>query len=315
MKLVFMGTPEFSVPSLEALLAGEWEIQAVVTQPDRRQGRGHKVRYSPIKEIALEAGVPVLQPEEVAELSFVEKLKGLNPDAIVVVAFGQLIPSAVLHLPRHGCINVHPSLLPRYRGAAPIQQAIIDGCSKTGITTMLLDEGWDTGDILLQREVTIEPSDTAESLEERLALLGAEVLIETLTRLGDGSLEPTPQDETQVTYTQKLTRESGNISWESPTVEIIDLVRGLVPWPGAFTMHRGEVLKIWEATKSQQETIAVPGTILGVSQSGIIVATGSGCISLEVVQPPNRARMRGRDYANGYRIEPGEILGGSPDGA
>jgi len=313
MKLVFIGTPDFSVPSLRALIAGDWQILAVVTQPDRRRGRGQQMRYSPIKEVALEAGLPVLQPDKVSDPSFVEQLRTLSPDVIVVVAFGQLIPSVILQMPPHGCVNVHASLLPRYRGASPVQQAIIDGCQKTGVTTMLLDEGWDTGDILLQRQVTIEPIDTAETLEKRLALVGAQLLTDTLHRLAEGNLEPTPQCEEHATYAHKLTRESGEIAWDSTADEIINLVRGVVPWPGAFTIHRGKLLKVWEANRIKRESAESPGTILGVLEDGIAVSTGNGCVSLDVVQPPNRPRMQGRDYANGYHVEPGEVLGGSLD--
>ncbi|NMB45855.1 MAG: methionyl-tRNA formyltransferase [Firmicutes bacterium] len=313
MKLVFMGTPQFSVPSLEALISGDYQIQAVVTQPDRRRGRGHKLRYSPIKEVALAAGLPVLQPERVSEQSFVERLLAFSPDVIVVVAFGQLIPPAILNMPPHGCINVHASLLPKYRGASPIQQVIIDGCQKTGVTTMLLDEGWDTGDILLQRELNIEAADTAETLEEKLAQLGAKLLTETLDRLAEGNLKLVPQDDAQASYAHRLTKECGQVSWDASTDEIVNLVRGVVPWPGAFTSHRGELLKIWKASSAEREVSEAPGTILGVVEDGIEVATGSGCVCLEVVQPANRPRMRGRDYANGYHVEPGEIVGGSSD--
>lgn len=311
-----MGTPEFAVPSLEALIASSWEVRAVVTQPDRPRGRGQRMRYSPIKEVAMGAGLEVLQPEKASNPGFVEKLKVLSPDAIVVVAFGQLISPAILEMPTYGCINVHPSLLPRYRGASPIQQAIIDGCRKTGVTTMLLDEGWDTGDILLQEEVDIIPQDTAETLEKRLAQVGARLLVNTLDRLGKGSLEPKPQDESQATYAHKLTKEAGQISWDATTDEITNLVRAVTPWPGAFTFHRGMLLKVWEIAKVPGErTDAQCGTILGVREDGIIVTTGSGSISLRVVQPPNRPRMGGRDYANGYHVDPGEILGGSLDGS
>lgn len=316
MRLVFMGTPEFAVPSLEALVRGKWEIQAVITQPDRPRGRGQRMQYSPIKEVAREAGLEVLQPEKASNPAFVEELKVLDPDAIVVVAFGQLIPPSILDMPTYGCINVHPSLLPRYRGASPIQQAIIDGCRKTGVTTMLLDQGWDTGDILLQEEVDITPEDTAETLEKRLAKVGARLLVNTLDRLAKGTLESRSQDDSQATYAYKLTKEAGQISWDATTDEIINLIRGVTPWPGAFTFSRGTLLKVWEVAEVPGEKTDAPsGTVLGVRDDGIIVATGSGSISLRVVQPPNRSRMGGRDYANGYHIDPGEILGGSLDGA
>jgi methionyl-tRNA formyltransferase len=313
MRIVFMGTPEFAVPSLKRLIDGGFAVEAVVTQPDRRRGRGHRVSFSPVKEAALEAGLSVLQPEKVADESFVELLRELNPDAIVVVAFGQLIPPAILELPRYGCINVHASLLPRYRGAAPIQQAIIDGCSATGVTTMLLDEGWDTGDILLQRQVPIQPEDTAGSLEVKLAEEGADLLTETLSRLAEGGLKPAPQDESQATYAYKLSKTAGEVRWQAAARQIVDLVRGVNPWPGAYTYHRGQLLKVWEAALAELEADgAKPGTILAVGEDGIIVACGTGSVSLNLVQPPNRPRMGGRDYANGYRVDLGEMLGGAP---
>ena len=234
----------------------------------------------------------------------------------MVVAFGQLIPPAILELPRYGCINVHASLLPRYRGASPIHQAIIDGCSVTGVTTMLLDEGWDTGDILLQKQVTIEPEDTAGSLEMKLAEEGAQLLCETLTRLARGDLKPTPQDDSQATYAYRLKKTAGEISWQANARQIADLVRGVNPWPGAYTYHRDQVLKVWEAAPADQEEHgAEPGAVLDIAEDGIIVACGAGSVLLKVVQPPNRPRMGGRDYANGYRVEPGEILGGASSDA
>ncbi len=316
MRIVFMGTPQFAVPSLKSLINSGWKVEAVVTQPDRPRGRGHRVSFSPVKEAALEAGLEVLQPEKVSEESFIRKLKEINPDAVVVVAFGQLIPPAVLQLPRFGCINVHASLLPRYRGASPIQQAIIDGCTVTGVTTMLLDEGWDTGDILLQREVPIAPEDTAGSLERKLAEVGAELLCETLDRLAKGDLQPTPQDDAQATYAYRLTKTAGKISWQVGARQIADLVRGVNPWPGAYTYHRDQLLKVWEAAALEEEVHdALPGAVLRIAEEGMVIACGVGAVLLKVVQPPNRPRMRGRDYANGYRVEPGEILGGTPSDA
>lgn len=312
MRIVFMGTPEFAVPSLKSLIDGGWNVEAVVTQPDRPRGRGHRVSFSPIKEAAVEAGLKVLQPEKVSEESFMKLLEELSPDVIVVVAFGQLIPPAILEIPPYGCINVHASLLPRYRGAAPIQQAIIDGCRVTGVTTMLLDEGWDTGDILLQEQVMIEPEDTAGSLEMKLAEAGAQLLCETLRRLARGDLKPTPQDETEATYAYRLKKSAGEISWEANARQVVDLVRGVNPWPGAYTYHRGQMLKVWEAAEVDQEADgAQPGTVLGITDDGIVITCGSGSVLLKVVQPPNRPRMGGRDYANGYRVEPGELLGGA----
>ena len=314
MRLVFMGTPKFAVPSLQALVAGGWDIRAVVTQPDRPRGRGQQVRYSPVKEIALEAGLPILQPERVSNPDFASELRQIAPDVIVVVAFGQLIPPTIVHMPPHGCINVHASLLPRYRGASPIQKAIIDGCQETGLTTMLIDEGCDTGCILLQDRMEIEPCDTAGSLEGKLALVGANLLIKTLSQLQRGELEPKPQDEQDACYAHKLKKETGEIDWAMAGSDLVNLVRGVTPWPGAFTCHRGQLLKVWEMTYVGAKTAEVPGAIVDVTDDGLVVAAGGELVSLNVVQPPNRPRMAGRDYANGYRVELGEVLGGPFDG-
>lgn len=310
MRLVFMGTPEFAVPSLRALIDEGWDIQAVVSQPDRRRGRGHKLSYSPIKKVALEAGLPVLQPEKVSEPEFISKLQQIKPDAIVVVAFGQIIPPSIVHMPFHGCINVHASLLPRYRGASPIHQAIIDGCQETGITTMLIDEGCDTGCILLQEKVAITDCDTAGTLEERLAPIGAKLLLETLDKLQRGELEPIPQVDEGACYARKLKRETGEIDWSMSSSDIANLVRGVTPWPGAYTCHRGQLLKIWEMKCIENSTTEESGMIVGTCDDGLIVAAGGELVCLSVVQPPNRPRMAGRDYANGYHVVPGEVLGG-----
>ncbi|NMB24550.1 MAG: methionyl-tRNA formyltransferase [Firmicutes bacterium] len=310
MRLVFMGTPEFAVPSLRALIDEGWDIAAVVTQPDRRRGRGHRVSYSPIKEVALEAGLPVMQPEKVSDPEFVGKLQQIGADAIVVVAFGQIIPPSIVHMPPHGCINVHASLLPKYRGASPIHKAIIDGCQETGITTMLIDEGCDTGCILLQEQVAIADCDTAGTLEEKLAPIGARLLVKTLAKLQRGELEPIPQDEEGACYAHKLKRETGEIDWSMSSSDIANLVRGLTPWPGAFTCHRGQLLKIWEIECTKNQTTKGPGMIVDIADDGLIVSAGGELVCLSVVQPPNRPRMAGRDYANGYHVVPGEVLGG-----
>lgn len=317
MQVVFMGTPDFSVPSLKALLNSPHRVQAVVTQPDRPRGRGQKVQASPVKQLARQANIPVLQPRRVAEGEFIEKLRKLAPDVIVVVAFGQLIPPEILEIPPYGCINVHASLLPLYRGASPIQQAIIDGCTETGVTTMLLDEGWDTGDILLQVRVPIASTDTAGDLHDKLADRGAKLLLETLEGLEAGTIVPTPQDDSKATYAYKLKKDAGQIRWEAPVSAIVNLVRGVNPWPGAYTTHAGQQLKVWEAVPVQkcekQMDRLTPGEVVGIDpEAGILVAAGDGYVALRTVQPPNRQRMTGQDYANGYHLRVGDILGGSP---
>ncbi|NLK08790.1 MAG: methionyl-tRNA formyltransferase [Firmicutes bacterium] len=313
MRLVFMGTPDFAVPSFKALVDGGWDVVAVVTQPDRRRGRGQKVSYSPVKEFALEHSIPVLQPARVSNNDFIQELKEINPDAIIVVAFGQIIPPEIVHMPPHGCINVHASLLPKYRGAAPIHHAIIDGCRETGITTMLIDEGCDTGGILLKEAVPILESDTAGSLEKRLAPIGAKVLLETLDKLTQGELEPVAQDDAAASYAHKLKRDIGKIDWSCRGQAVVNLVRGVSPWPGAYTFHRGQMLKVWEASAQDQSAPEASGTITDITDDGLCVAADDRLICLHVVQPPNRPRISGRDYANGYHVEVGEVLGGEPN--
>lgn len=320
LRIVFMGTPDFAVPSLKALLDANFDVVGVFTQPDRARGRGHKVTYSPVKRAALDAELPIFQPRRLREDEAMEALRGLKPDAIVVVAFGQLLPKAVLDLPPLGCINVHASLLPKYRGAAPIQAAIAAGETVTGVTTMYMDEGLDTGDMILRREVPIEPADDVGTLHDKLAVVGAELLVETMRLIAAGEAPRTKQDDSQATYAPKIEREHGAIDWRQSARALFNHVRAFRPWPGAYTGHRGRILKVLDLLPFEQDVPdgsrldgeVQPGLVVGVSGEGFIVQTGDGLVVVRRVQPPNAAPMGGRDYVNGYRLEIGERLTLSP---
>ncbi|MFS8524082.1 MAG: methionyl-tRNA formyltransferase [Limnochordales bacterium] len=317
MRIVFMGTPDFAVPSLKALLAAGFHVAGVFTQPDRARGRGHKVTYSPVKAAALEANLPVFQPRRLRDPEALEALRRLAPDVIVVVAFGQLLPKEVLELPPLGCINVHASLLPKYRGAAPIQAAIAAGETVTGVTTMYMDEGLDTGDMILRREVPIGPEDDAGTMHDKLADAGAELLVETLRLVAAGAAPRTPQDDAQATYAPKVEREHAAIDWRKSAAELFHHVRAYRPWPGAYTGHRGRILKILDvvpledapdAGEAQGADRAEPGRVVAVMPDGFVVQTGRGRLLVRRVPPPGAAAMSGRDYVNGYRLAAGQRL-------
>ncbi len=276
LSIVFMGTPEFAVPSLLALLEGVDHVICVVTQPDRPKGRGMEPTKSPVRLVAERHGVAVLTPEKASQPDFIAGLRERAPDLIVVVAYGQILRRALLDIPPLGTVNVHASLLPAYRGAAPINRAIIDGRSVTGVTTMLLDEGMDTGDMLLSREVTIGPEETAGDLAVRLARAGAQLLVETISRLKDGSIVPIPQDPARATPAPMLRKEDGLIDWSKTPALIKDHIRGMTPWPGAFSLLDGRVIKIFGVREDSVAHDAPPGTIVRVAEDGIYVATGGG---------------------------------------
>ncbi|NLY56432.1 MAG: methionyl-tRNA formyltransferase [Firmicutes bacterium] len=308
MRLVFLGTPEFAVPTLLALAASEHEISYVVTQPDRPKGRGYRVIAPPVKEAALQLGLPVLQPDKLAEIK--AELVQAQPEAIVVVAFGQKIPGWLLELPRWGCINLHPSLLPKYRGAAPIQAALLNGDQVTGVTTMLMDEGWDTGDILLQEDVPILPGETAGELHDRLRELGARLVLQTLTALEKGDISPRPQDDALATYAPKLSKEAAQIDWSASAETIVNLVRANNPWPVAWTTVDGEVLKVWRAEQMGEDHAGTTaGTVIAVAADGIIVQTGSGQVKLRELQKSGGKRMDAASFVRGNPIQVGTILG------
>ncbi len=301
MKLIFCGTPAFAIPSLKSLLASSHKILAVVTQPDRPAGRGRKLHSPAVKEAALAAGLPVLQPLRIGEPASLENLRQLQPDALVVVAYGQFLPRSVLELPKYGCINVHASLLPRYRGAAPINWAVIRGERQTGITTMRLDEGMDSGDIILRQAIPLDTQETAGSLHDKLAPLGAEVLLSTLEQIEAGTARYEPQDKSKASYAPAIKKVDTMIHWEQPAQEIERLVRGLNPHPGARTHLQGFLLKVL-AVEVSSEPPSPPGQIVrGDKKRGILVGTGSAPLWLKTIQPPNRAPMQAGDYLSGLR--------------
>ncbi|MDI3546420.1 MAG: methionyl-tRNA formyltransferase [Halanaerobiales bacterium] len=310
MDIIFMGTPDFAVPSLEQLhKSKEIEVKAVVTQPDRPRGRGQKLQPSPVKRKALKLGLKVFQEKDVNQVEFIEELKRLNPDAVVVVAFGQKLGRELLNLTRFGCINLHASLLPEYRGASPIHQAIIDGRNESGVTTMFMDEGWDTGDIIYQKKVEIKRTDTVGTLHDRLAVVGAELLVKTILDIEKGIAPRIKQDEGLATYASKIDKEIGRINWNNTAEDIFNLVRGVNPWPGAFTTHRGKLLKVWwviplKVTKAEN---AEPGEIVATGEEeGLVVKTGQGLVKIEKLQLAGRRKMSVKDFLRGYNIEKGE---------
>lgn len=304
MRLIFMGTPDFSVPTLDALVAGGHEVVAVVTQPDKPKGRGKTVVMTPVKEKALQYGIPVYQPVKVREESFLEILRGLAPDAIVVTAFGQILSKALLEIPKYGCINVHASLLPMYRGSAPINWVIINGEEKTGITTMQMDAGIDTGDMLEKAEVVIEEKETAGSLHDKLSVLGGELILSTLKKLEEGSLQPQKQ-EGETYYAKMLDKSLGDIDWEMDAVSIERLVRGLSPWPSAYTLFDGKTLKIWDADVTEEESLEQPGTVFRVTKDSIYVQTGKGSLVIKEIQLQGKKRMDTASFLRGYSMQAG----------
>ncbi len=309
MQLVFMGTPDFALPSLKALHTSGHTLSAVVTQPDSPQGRGQRLFPPPVKVQAEAAGIKVLQPQKLKDPAFLDELARLSPDLIVVVAFGRILRPEVLQLPRLGCMNVHASLLPKYRGAAPIAWAIIKGEKQTGVTTFKMDEGMDTGGIYLQESVEIKPSDTAGSLAIRLSEVGARLLLRTVEGIEAGALTPIPQDHTQVTLAPMLTKEQGEVDWRLPAHQIADLVRGLIPWPGAYTFYREERWKLWGVTERDTVTDQQAGAILKVGKDSIEVAAGRGVVEIRELQPANGKRMSAREFVAGHHLEEGVALG------
>ena len=318
MRVVFMGTPAFAVPSLEALDNSDHEVVGVVTQPDRPKGRGQAVVPCPVKELALAKGLPVSQPEKIKSPEFLQQLSDWKPDVIAVTAFGRILPKAILDLPPMGCVNVHGSLLPAYRGAAPIQWALIHGDAETGITTMLMDEGMDTGAVLLQQTVSIEPEETSLELGARLAKVGGALLVETLTRLAERSIVPRAQDHALATLAPLLKKEDGVIDWTQSATEIANRIRGLSPWPGSFTFHREHRLIIWKGRIDAQggpgrSDGQRPGTILAVGQKSFWVETGQGRLEVLEVQPANKKRMSVEQFLQGHALRVNERLGPRPE--
>ena len=307
MKAVFMGTPDFAVPTLQKMIDMGIEITAVVTQPDKAKGRGKKVIYSPVKECALAHDLPVYQPVRIRkEPEFIQTLRDMQPDVIVVVAFGQILPKEILDIPRLGCVNVHASLLPKFRGAAPIQWSIIDGEEVTGVTTMLMDVGLDTGDMLLKTEIPVDPKETGGSLHDKLAAVGGELLEKTLIGLEAGTIVPEKQDDSQAgEYARMLDKELGHIDFNQPAVVIERLIRGLNPWPSAYTYIDGKTLKIWEAEVLDRNYGCEYGEVAEVTRNCLIIQTGIGALSVKSVQLQGKKRMDIAAFLNDYTIEKG----------
>lgn len=311
MKIIYMGTPDFAVAPLEAILKAGHEVTAVVTQPDRQKGRGREVQYSPVKECALSYGIPVLQPLKIKEKDAVEELRKYPADIFVVAAFGQLLSEEILNMPRLGCINIHASLLPAYRGAAPIQWCVINGEEKTGVTIMQMAKGMDTGDILLQKEVVLDEKETGGSLFDRLMETGAELIVEVLPKIEAGELTPVVQKEELATYAGKITKDMGNIDFAKSAVTIERLIRGLNPWPSAFTHYKGKILKIWEADVVSECANAenlVPGTVIAMDKESFTLATGEGTLRIRSLQPEGKKRMSCAEFMRGYEVKVGEAL-------
>ncbi len=308
MRIVFMGTPDFSVPALEALVEGGHEVVAAITQPDKPKGRGKAVLMTPVKEKAMELGIPVYQPVKVREPEFVEKLRQMEPDAIVVVAFGQILPKSILEIPRYGCVNIHASLLPKYRGAAPIQWAVIDGERESGVTTMFMNEGLDTGDMLEKEAVTLDPKETGGSLHDKLSAIGGRLILSTLKGLEDGTLKGTPQTDEGTCYAKMLKKSLGDIDWTMDAAAIERLIRGLNPWPSAYTCLHGKTLKIWDGDVLEREYGVEPGTVAEVAKDRLVVQTGQGSLAIRSLQLEGKKRMDAGDFLRGYAVEAGTRL-------
>ncbi len=308
-KIIFFGTPFFALPTLSSLLQGTDQVVAVVTQPDREKGRGKKVVPSPVKEFVLPYKIPILQPEKVKEEGFHETIRSLHPDLMVVVAYGQILPKPLLDIPKYGAVNVHASLLPKYRGASPISWAILKGETRTGVTTIKMDEGMDTGALLLQKELVIGERETFESLHDRLALLGAEVLMETLERMKKGELTPIPQDHSKATFAPPFKKEDGRIDWKRGAKEIDSQIRALNPWPGTFTEWEGRLLKIFSGEVRQGKTEGEAGRVVWVGSDFIEVETGSGSFLIKEVQLEGKRRMKVKEFLSGHPVKVGTVLG------
>jgi methionyl-tRNA formyltransferase len=304
-----LGTSEFSCPSLETLLASSHEVIGVVTQPDRPRGRGQKLGPSAVKSLAIAKDLPVFQPERVRDPSSLDILKSLQPELLAVVAYGQILSASVLSIPPRGSVNVHASLLPKYRGAAPIARAILQGETSTGVTTILMDPGMDTGPILLAEETDIQELDTMGTLHDRLSWMGARLLVRTLDGLSMGTITPRPQDHSQATYASKIGKEEGHINWNAPAQQLFNLLRAFDPWPGAFTSWAGRTLKLFLPSPSNEKILERPGTVVQASANGLRIATSHGYLLVREIQMANRPRMSVAEFLRGYPLKAGVILG------
>ena len=308
MRVIFMGTPDFAVGTLKEIIRAGQEVALAVSQPDKAVGRSGKLQAPPVKRCAEEYGIPVYQPRRVREPECVEYLRGFAPDLIIVAAFGQIISKEILDLPRFGCVNVHASLLPKYRGASPIQWAVINGDPVTGVTIMRMDEGIDTGDMILREEVALAPDETGGSLFERLSEVGAKLCVTAMKEIEAGTAVYTPQGETGVTHTAKIHKELGSIDWSRPAAELECLVRGLDPWPGTYTRFGERTLKIWKPRVIPSERLADPGCIVRVGKESLSVQTGDGLLELLEVQPEGKKRMSAASFLNGYAVKEGTFF-------
>ena len=314
MRIIFMGTPEFAVPVLESLINSRHEVVASVTQPDRPKGRGKNMQFSPVKECALAHNIPVMQPVNVSVPEVIDELHAYEPELIVVVAFGQFVTKKIREMPKYGCINVHASLLPKYRGAGPIQWAVINGEKESGVTTMYMCREIDKGDMLLKDTVTLDPKETGDSLHDKLSMMGGPLLLKTIDQLEDGSAVRIPQCEEESTYAPKLEKTMGNIDWTMDADRIERLVRGLNSWPGTFTKIHGKTVKIWDCDVVCQEALtesqaaAEPGTVIISEKDQLIVKAGNGALSLRMLQPEGKKNMTVDAYLRGYPIAQGELF-------
>ncbi len=314
MRIIFMGTPDFAVPVLQSLINSRHEVVAVVTQPDRPKGRGKNMQFSPVKECALAHNIPVMQPVNVSVPEVIDELRAYEPELIVVVAFGQFVTKKIREMPKYGCINVHASLLPKYRGAGPIQWAVINGEKESGVTTMYMCREIDKGDMLLKDTVTLDPKETGDSLHDKLSMMGGPLLLKTIDQLEDGSAVRIPQCEEESTYAPKLEKTMGNIDWTMDADRIERLVRGLNSWPGTFTKIHGKTVKIWDCDVVRQETLtenqaaATPGTVIVSEKDQLIVKAGNGALSLRMLQPEGKKNMTVDAYLRGYPIAQGELF-------
>ena len=310
MKVIFMGTPDFSVGTLEALIEAGHEVALVVTQPDKPKGRGGKMQYTPVKEVAVAHNITVYQPKRIREPECIEELRKYNADIMVVIAFGQILPKEILEMTPYGCVNVHASLLPSYRGAAPIQWAVINGEKVSGVTTMQMNEGLDTGDMLLKVEIPLDEKETGGSLHDKLAEAGARLCVETLDALKAGTVTPEKQGDSPTAYAKMLDKHMGKIDWKMSAKEIERLIRGLNPWPSAYTRwnENDKGMKIWEAEVAEGQTDKAAGTVVEVAKDGFFVQTGDGLLKITALQIPGKKRMDAAAFLRGYQMETGTVL-------
>ena len=319
MNVVFMGTPDFAVVALKAIIEAGHCVAAVVTQPDKPKGRGKEIQMTPVKECAVAHDIPVFQPVKIKDAGAVETLRGYEADVFVVAAFGQILSEEILTMPKYGCVNIHASLLPKYRGSAPIQWAIINGEKITGVTIMQMDKGIDTGDMLMKAEVAISPKETGDSLHDKLAQAGAQLIVQTLPKIESGDITPVKQNDEESCYAKMLQKSMGRIDWRQGAGKLDCLIRGLISWPGAFTVYRGKTLKIWEEGVAVPEELlsrdeaahtgiesAEPGTVVRVEKDAFYVQTGEGILKILSVQPEGKKRMAVKDYLLGYQMKAGE---------